>query len=112
MTSGTSRKQHSQQAETFWHSSPGRACTAPRASVKPIASTSAKYVARVGALAVALGIGGALAAPPGLAWADETTSSQSDSNSTESGSGSGSTGSGSGSTGSGSGSTGSGSEST
>jgi glucose/arabinose dehydrogenase len=34
----------------------------------------AKHVARVGALAVALGVGGAFASTPGLAWADESAS--------------------------------------
>ena len=34
----------------------------------------AKYVGRVGALAVALGIGAAVASTPGVAWADETDS--------------------------------------
>ena len=34
-----------------------------------------KYIGRVGALAVALGIGGAIATAPGVAWADEPSSS-------------------------------------
>ena len=33
-----------------------------------------KYIGRVGALAVALGIGGAIATTPGVAWADDTAS--------------------------------------
>ena len=38
-------------------------------------TTYAKYIGRVGALAVALGIGGAIATAPGVAWADESSSS-------------------------------------
>ena len=34
-----------------------------------------KYIGRVGALAVALGIGGAIATAPGVAWADEPSAS-------------------------------------
>ena len=49
-----------------------------------------KYIGRVGALAVALGIGGAIATTPGVAWADGTSSesnssaTSSESNSSES----------------------------
>ena len=38
-------------------------------------TTYSKYIGRVGALAVALGIGGAIATAPGVAWADESSSS-------------------------------------
>src|SRR3954463_7588311 len=37
----------------------------------------ARYVGRVGALAVALGIGGALVTTPGVAWADDSPSAPS-----------------------------------
>src|SRR6478735_1248227 len=40
------------------------------------------YVGRIGALAVALGIGSAIAAPAGIAWADSETASDSPDNST------------------------------
>src|SRR6478672_11950891 len=36
-----------------------------------------KYIGRVGALAIALGVGGAIAWAPGLAWADESSSTTS-----------------------------------
>ena len=36
---------------------------------------SSKYIGRVGALAVALGIGGAVAITPGVAWADDSSTS-------------------------------------
>ena len=36
--------------------------------------TYSKYIGRVGALAVALGVGGAIASAPGVAWADEPSS--------------------------------------
>jgi glucose/arabinose dehydrogenase len=39
----------------------------------------AKYIGRVGALAVALGVSGAVATTPGVAWADESSSSASSS---------------------------------
>lgn len=61
----------------------GRYCCAPasapitgRAATTGAATTSvyAKYVGRVGALAVALGVTGVLATSPGVAWADTTTS--------------------------------------
>ena len=41
-------------------------------------TTYGRYLGRVGALAVALGVGGAVATTPGVAWADETSSSASD----------------------------------
>ncbi len=41
----------------------------------------AKYIGRVGALAVALGVGGAVAATPGVAFAEPTDSSSSSSSS-------------------------------
>jgi glucose/arabinose dehydrogenase/regulation of enolase protein 1 (concanavalin A-like superfamily) len=42
-----------------------------------VATTYAKYIGRVGGLAVALGIGGALATPPAIAWADEPSATAS-----------------------------------
>ncbi|MGV0744987.1 PQQ-dependent sugar dehydrogenase [Mycolicibacterium sp. XJ870] len=42
-----------------------------------VATTYAKHVARVGALAVALGVGGALATTPGVAWAEDSASAES-----------------------------------
>src|SRR5262245_17285733 len=40
-----------------------------------------KYVARVGALAVVLGVGGAVATTPGVAWAEPSESASTDSTS-------------------------------
>src|SRR3981081_3973768 len=40
-------------------------------------TSHSKYSGRVGALAVALGVGGAVATTPGLAWADDPPSSAS-----------------------------------
>lgn len=51
-----------------------------------VVSTYAKYVGRVGALAVALGVFGAVATSPGVAWADSTDSSPSPTSSDSSGS--------------------------
>ncbi|WP_235632010.1 PQQ-dependent sugar dehydrogenase [Mycolicibacterium rutilum] len=55
----------------------------------------ARYIGRVGALAVALGVTGAVATSPGIAWADEQTSStgaeSSDTNSNDPGPSSGTT---------------------
>src|SRR5688572_9317392 len=42
------------------------------------------YISRVGALAVALGVGGAVATNPGVAWADEPSSVSSGSAASES----------------------------
>ena len=44
-----------------------------------VGTAYAKYVGRVGALAVALGVTGAVVASPGVAWADDTPSSPSSS---------------------------------
>jgi glucose/arabinose dehydrogenase len=44
-----------------------------------MATAYAKYIGRVGALAVALGVTGAIATTPGVAWADEAPSSTSSS---------------------------------
>ena len=50
------------------------------ASSRPRTPTAyAKYIGRVGALAVALGIGGAIATAPGVAWADEPSPTASES---------------------------------
>ena len=57
-------------------------------------SVYAKYIGRIGALAVALGVTGAMATSPGVAWADETSSNGASNTSptgTASGSGQGST---------------------
>ena len=48
-------------------------------SSRTVAGGYAKYVGRVGALAVALGVGGAVATTPGAAWADDPSSSDSSS---------------------------------
>ncbi|MFZ4373627.1 MAG: cellulose binding domain-containing protein, partial [Mycobacterium sp.] len=40
-----------------------------------LSAGSSKYIGRVGALAVALGIGGAVAITPGVAWADDSSPS-------------------------------------
>ena len=45
------------------------------ANSRPTTPTAyAKYIGRVGALAVALGVSGAVATTPGVAWADESSS--------------------------------------
>ncbi|MFN0143100.1 MAG: Calx-beta domain-containing protein [Mycobacterium sp.] len=50
-----------------------------------LSAGSSKYIGRVGALAIALGIGGAVAITPGVAWADDSSAPSTDSaSSTES----------------------------
>lgn len=44
------------------------------ANDRRVTTTYAKYIGRVGALAIALGVGGAVATTPGVAWADDTPS--------------------------------------
>ncbi|BBY17775.1 PQQ-dependent sugar dehydrogenase [Mycolicibacterium litorale] len=44
------------------------------ANDRKASTTYARYIGRVGALAIALGVGGAVATTPGVAWADDTTS--------------------------------------
>ena len=52
---------------------------------KPTTPTAyAKYIGRVGALAVALGVSGAVATTPGVAWADDSSSGSSSSTASES----------------------------
>ncbi|KUI25543.1 hypothetical protein AU196_22250 [Mycobacterium sp. IS-1742] len=45
------------------------------ANDRKVTSTYAAYIGRVGALAIALGVGGAVATTPGVAWADDSPSS-------------------------------------
>lgn len=70
-------------------------CAPPTPTIRPATSTPrtvsvyARYIGRVGALAVALGVTGALATNPGVAWADDTASKTgSSSSSTDADSGS------------------------
>ena len=51
------------------------------ANARPSRISYARYVGRIGALAVALGISGAMATTPALAWADESSTSDSSSSS-------------------------------
>ena len=51
------------------------------ANARPARISYARYVGRIGALAVALGISGAMATTPAVAWADESSTSDSSSSS-------------------------------
>ena len=51
------------------------------ATARPARISYARYVGRIGALAVALGISGAMATTPAVAWADESSTSDSSSSS-------------------------------
>lgn len=62
-------------------------CTADSLGSRPVSSRPrtptaySKYIGRVGALAIALGVGGAILAAPGVAWANESSSTASESTS-------------------------------
>ena len=57
-------------------SSSANSHTARRAKPsRNVTTVYGKYIGRVGALAVALGVGGALSTTPGVAWADDSSSS-------------------------------------
>ncbi|WP_083612290.1 PQQ-dependent sugar dehydrogenase [Mycobacterium sp. ST-F2] len=57
----------------------------PSPLLPPINTKYARYIGRVGALAVALGVAGAFGAQPGMAWADGTSTTSSSTSSTTGG---------------------------